>query len=404
MKKIFIVLFTLLNSSLILAQNASDAVDLGLSVNWASHNIGAKHPEQSGSFFAWGEYKEKSYYFYDTYEFTDKTVDYQSCIDIGNHIANTSYDAAHILWGGEWKMPSENEFAELIEKCEWIWTNYNGVEGYKVIGTNGNSIFLPASGKKFGEVKPDLEGGYWSETVNGGLGRTSRSLWFTSSRKSIWGESRVTGMNIRPVIQNKNYVAKKKVPSEWNNEKYSTLLDLIDKEKYQDAYNEAMILSSTGDAQSKCVLATMYLIGSGTFRDYESAQSLLSEAAEAGYSRAEYMLGGFGSLEKQHEFQKMLLGDDFDMSEIDDNSFWFQMLSSNIKPENLKEAFRWFYLENGKWGYRDIMYYAGISLITGQYGYQNPESGLKWLIKSAELGYSDAINLLERLQNESEQE
>ena len=179
---------------------------------------------------------------------------------------------------------------------------------------------------------------------------------------------------------------------------------MIDKEKYQDAYNEAMILSSTGDAQSKCVLATMYLIGSGTFRDYESAQSLLSEAAEAGYSRAEYMLGGFGSLEKQHEFQKMLLGDDFDMSEIDDNSFWFQMLSSNIKPENLKEAFRWFYLENGKWGYRDIMYYAGISLITGQYGYQNPESGLKWLIKSAELGYSDAINLLERLQNESEQE
>lgn len=56
------------------------------------------------------------------------------------------------------------------------------------------------------------------------------------------------------------------------------------------------------------------------------------------------------------------------------------------------------------WGYRDIMYYAGISLITGQYGYQNTESGLKWLIKSAELGYSDAINLLERLQNESEQE
>ena len=99
MKKKYVLVITLIITISVFAQSVNDAVDLGLSVNWASHNIGTKLPEQSGGFFAWGEHKEKSYYFYDTYEFTDKTVEYQSCIDIGNHIGPSSLPASPTAFG-----------------------------------------------------------------------------------------------------------------------------------------------------------------------------------------------------------------------------------------------------------------------------------------------------------------
>ena len=59
---------------------------------------------------------------------------------------NSQYDAATANWGGSWRMPKSTELKELIDNCTWTWTTQNGVNGYKVIGTNGNSIFLPAAG------------------------------------------------------------------------------------------------------------------------------------------------------------------------------------------------------------------------------------------------------------------
>lgn len=386
------------------AQSAVNAIDLGLSVKWASHNIGASMPEQLGEYYAWGETKSKSNYFYDTYEFTEKGVDYQSCIDIGNHIAMTSHDVAHVLWGGKWSMPTEKEFLELIQRCEWSWTTINSVPGYSIVGPNGNSIFLPAGGKKSGTQKIEVEGCYWSETVNGGIGRTSRSLWFTKEKRNIWGEQRVSGLLIRPVIRNPNFVETPNLPIDWQDSKYKGLIKSISSEEYDNAFNEATMLSASGDAQAQCVLAAMYLCGVGTFRNYESAQELLVKAAKQGYSRGEYMLDGFGSLKKQHDFMKAFLGDDADEAGTDDNIFWYQMMSTETKPDNFKDAFNWFLLKEGEWGYRDIMFYAGIELIKGTYGYQNPENGLKWIVKSAQLGYGEAIELIEQLKKASENE
>ena len=78
------------------------------------------------------------------------------------------------------------------------------------------------------------------------------------------------------------------------------------------------------------------------------------------------------------------------------------MLSTDTKPETFKDAFKWFYLEDGKWGYRDIMYYAGIVIIRGDYGYKNEENGLQWIIQSARLGYNDAIELLQAIDSNEE--
>ncbi len=208
----------------------------------------------------------------------------------------------------------------------------------------------------------------------------------------------ITCMDAFAQMQNSN------LPIEWQNAKYRELIKAISSEEYVKAFNEATMLSASGDSQAQCVLAAMYLCGVGTFRNYESAQELLVKAAKQGYSRGEYMLGGFGSLKKQHDFMKALLGDDADETETDDNIFWYQMMSTNTKPDNFKGAFNWFLLKDGEWGYRDIMFYAGIELIKGTYGYQNQENGLKWIVKSAQLGYGEAIEFIKQLQNASDNE
>ena len=119
-----------------------EAVDLGLSVLWASCNLGAKKPEEAGDKYAWGEVKTKSSFEPEDYAFYDK--DLKVCTNIGNSISGTEFDAARVNLGGSWKMPTAGDFAELNQKCTWEWTKINDVLGYKVTGENGNSIFLPA--------------------------------------------------------------------------------------------------------------------------------------------------------------------------------------------------------------------------------------------------------------------
>lgn len=167
------------------------------------------------------------------------------------------------------------------------------------------------------------------------------------------------------------------IPEEWQDKKYSNLLGYIQKEDYEQAFVEASVLAGAGDVKAQYVLASMFFYGAGTFRNYEAAQEQLAAAAKQGSDRAEYMMGGFGSLEKKHEFIQALTGED---DTTDDIGFWNQMMSTESLPNNYKEAFQWFFLADGEWGYRDIMYYCGIALITGAYGYQNQEHGLKWII------------------------
>ena len=134
-------------------------VDLGLpsGLKWATCNVGAKSPEEFGHYFAWGETETKNEY---TKE-NSSTYD----ISMSDISGNAQYDAATANWGGNWRIPTYDEFEELINNCQWVWLTKNGVKGYNIEGPNGNSIFLPAAGYRSGTSFNDVkEGYYWTST------------------------------------------------------------------------------------------------------------------------------------------------------------------------------------------------------------------------------------------------
>ena len=121
-----------------------DAIDLGLSVRWASCNLGASSPEECGNYYAWGEtYPKDIPYSQETYKwwYGNQMQKYNS--DDNKRTLDPEDDAAHFLLGGDWRMPSKEEWQELINNCNWQTEKENGVRGFRVKGKNGNSIFLP---------------------------------------------------------------------------------------------------------------------------------------------------------------------------------------------------------------------------------------------------------------------
>lgn len=181
-------------------QSTGSAVDLGLSIYWASCNVGASSPEDIGGYYAWGETEEKELYG-DNYAYADSETSFQ---DIGTDISGTQYDVARAKWGGSWRMPTFAECKELCSNCSWTWTSQGGVNGALVTGPNGNSIFLPAGGRKYGNKGlRDLDeyGCYWSSTVSSNTGTNSSAefLLFYSGGNNTEGRNRVNGMTIRPV-------------------------------------------------------------------------------------------------------------------------------------------------------------------------------------------------------------
>ena len=151
-------------------QPEPEYVDLGLSVKWATFNVGATSPEDYGDYFAWGETEPKETYSWATYKWgTSSNLTKYNTTD-GKTTLDPEDDAAKVLWGGYWRMPSKEEVDELTQQCTWIWTTHNNVNGYKVTGPNGNSIFLPAAGYKgAGPTYPAGEDGlYWTSTLEKG--------------------------------------------------------------------------------------------------------------------------------------------------------------------------------------------------------------------------------------------
>lgn len=110
-------------------------IDLGLSVNWATCNVGANSPEQYGSYFAWGGIKNKSNSYY-IIEDTDTLI------------LPADRDAAYLYMGGEWRMPTHGEFQELINACDFTWTTQNGVKGglFTLKTDSTKQLFFPAGG------------------------------------------------------------------------------------------------------------------------------------------------------------------------------------------------------------------------------------------------------------------
>ena len=131
-------------------ENGHEYVDLGLSVKWATCNVGAETPEDYGDYFAWAETQSKSKYDWDSYKY-QKTGKYGSSFLLkyctsepndgyqwgyndfsdGKSVLERADDAAYVNWKGKWRMPTPEEFQELINFCKWEKTIQNRVVGYK---------------------------------------------------------------------------------------------------------------------------------------------------------------------------------------------------------------------------------------------------------------------------------
>ena len=187
-----------------------EAIDLGLSVKWASCNVGATTPEEYGGYYAWGETEEKSDYSWSTYKYCNGTYNsmtkYCTSSSYGTVDNKTtleaSDDVASVKWGGNWRMPTLDEITELKNRCTRTWTTLNGVNGYRVTGPNGNSIFLPAAGCRYGSEARDQgsNGSYWSSSLYSSYGYFAYSLYFLIDYFD-WLSSlnRFYGHSVRPV-------------------------------------------------------------------------------------------------------------------------------------------------------------------------------------------------------------
>jgi len=186
----------------------------------------------------------------------------------------------------------------------------------------------------------------------------------------------------------------KSSPKEWQGSKYEAVLKSIADEDFDNAFLQFTELAAQGDSKSLCVLATMYCFPSGTTRDYAKAYSLLKQATLQDNERAEYLLGAFGSLYKSKQTFELF---GVPAPQSADDGFWKQCFKGAKDVLSFKDAFEWFYMKDGNWGYRDIMYYAAVEFLDESSEVYNVEKGMKWLKKSADLKYGDAIKLLQRL-------
>jgi uncharacterized protein (TIGR02145 family) len=201
-----------------------EAVDLGLSVKWATLNLGASSPEKSGYYYSWGETEEKTVD-YNWYQYQFRiSGDTPSTLKFSKYNTKESYgfidnrtvletgpdgdDVASMKLGANWRIPTDAEWTELRENCSWTWTTQNGVKGRRITGKNGNSIFLPAAGAMqyslggTNLIDKDLTGYFWSSSLNPQTPYEAYYTWFRY-KNMIYRSSkrRCDGLSVRPVSE-----------------------------------------------------------------------------------------------------------------------------------------------------------------------------------------------------------
>ena len=203
------------------AQNKHQYVDLGLPSGtlWATCNVGATTPEGYGSHFAWGEITTKTFYRWDTYRYSrgdyKELTKYCNKSDCGANgftdrltVLQASDDAATANWGSGWCMPTKAQWEELYQNTTTKWTTRNGVKGRLFTAKNGNSLFLPAAGYRWGEKGNEhggagVDGYYWSSSLSTNYPDSAWSFYFGLDSYADDGMhgyvSRSGGMTVRPV-------------------------------------------------------------------------------------------------------------------------------------------------------------------------------------------------------------
>ena len=191
--------------------NGHEYVDLGLSVKWAAMNLGATKVSDCGDHYAWGETGNKADYTWSTYRHGASADDLSKYSYADNVIAlQAADDAAHVNWGGAWRIPTGAEWEELCDRCNcsWEWTSVEGTPGYRVTskkaGFTDKSIFLPAAGYYRGCSIEGAEssGYYWSSTRNKPFADRALCLYFIPTFIGIGNNGfRNGGFSVRPVIE-----------------------------------------------------------------------------------------------------------------------------------------------------------------------------------------------------------
>ena len=193
-------------------------IDLGLpsGTKWACCNVDADKPEEYGGYFAWGETEEKEAYTLSNYQFVYEVGPNEGGGDpssydnffrflyLGDDIAGTSYDVAHVRWGGSWVMPSLAQAQELINHCSSKWTSMNGVNGRLFTGPSSGTIFIPAAGFHWYEHLHDAgdRSYYWSSTQSPTYPHNAYWLNFNSGYAGCnEGGYRGNGYQVRPVAE-----------------------------------------------------------------------------------------------------------------------------------------------------------------------------------------------------------
>ena len=192
------------------------AVDMGLSVKWANMNLGASKPEEFGDYYAWGETDPKKEGVWSEYKFLVSgnsndnyifskynTQDSHGAVD-NKTVLDLEDDVAHVTLGGNWRIPTAEEWTELRTNCARIWTMRNGVNGYKVTGPNGNSIFLSAAGFWDGSlnlVDVGSHGWYSSSSLGTDGPYNAWILMFDSDGEFGGNFPRYWGYSVRPVTK-----------------------------------------------------------------------------------------------------------------------------------------------------------------------------------------------------------
>ena len=201
-------------------KNGYAYVDLGLpsGLKWATCNVGATAPEEYGDYFAWGETEPKTNYSWSTYKYgsasTELTKYCTKAIYGKNFFVDEKTtldpedDAATVNWGGNWRMPTRENLDELLDNCKLIWITVNGIEGYKVTASNGNSIFLPAAGYIYEDVSRSVgfDGQYWSSSLDSGNQNNNDNAFDFAFKSSFanapyYHGSRYCGRSVRAVCQ-----------------------------------------------------------------------------------------------------------------------------------------------------------------------------------------------------------
>ena len=184
--------------------NGHRFIDLGLpsGLLWAECNIGASSPSDDGDYFAWGETESKPDYSESNYKWGGEPVKYND--REGKTVLETEDDAAAGNWGKDCRMPSVEDFWELRDKCEWVWSpNYNGAKGYLVKGPNGNVLFLPASGFRSGAelCEKGSNGYYWTGTLHTIYPTCAFAFYIDSEYRGSNYYDRYCGFAVRPVAK-----------------------------------------------------------------------------------------------------------------------------------------------------------------------------------------------------------